>query len=76
MSNHDPDSISANGEPVPTIEQWNALSVRCGGDLFSNAAKLEAMRQVDRACGAKVPWAEFCDRVEHWMQTLDPNHEW
>ena len=66
----------ANGEPVPTVEQWAELSKRCGGDLFQDAEKLEVMRQVDRACGANVPWAEFCDRVVYWMNTLDPDYEW
>lgn len=50
--------------PVPTIEQWNELSARVGGDLFRDAEKLEAMRRVDRLCGAFVPWPDFCDRVD------------
>lgn len=53
------------GEAIPTIEQWNELSARVGGDLFRDAAKLEAMRRVDRLCGEFVPWAAFCDRVAH-----------
>lgn len=49
--------------PTPTIEQWNALSARVGGDLFQNAAKLEAMRTVDRDLGLAVSWERFCERV-------------
>lgn len=49
--------------PTPTIEQWNALSARVGGDLFQNAAKLETLRSVDRDLGLAVSWERFCDRV-------------
>ncbi len=56
--------------PAPTIEQWNELSARVGGDLFRDSAKLEAMRRVDRLCGEFVLWPTFCDRVAHEINNL------
>lgn len=60
-------------QSAPTIEDWNALSDRIGGGLFKNAAKLEAMRRVDRSCDGYVTWPSFCDRVALEVSKLESN---